>query len=215
MGGRLPLCILGVYSPRTCRTDSIHGFCTRWKASSTASESGSFRSERLPHLFKAHEPQRVATGFLVTMHQCEDLIEAGAVPRCRQTEAGEQRPCVVHRVTVKVPGQARQLGGIDHANGHGVAVTPAEMLELFDCMTEGVAVVEEFTQSGLPEICAHMMGLHTDGALDELTDHILQRRAQECLATERAQFGGMVLEDAQDLRIHDEPGFRHLAQPLR
>ena len=50
--------------------------------------------------------------------------------------------------------------------------------------------------------------------LDEFSHHILKPGVQEHRAVERTQFAGMILEDPQNLRIHDEARLRHFAQTL-
>ena len=107
-----------------------------------------------------------------------------------------------------------QLGGIHHTDGHRIAMPPAEMLELFDGMAHRVPVVEEFTQTLLLQIGGDVVGLDLYRALNELGNHVFERRAEECRAVESAQFSCVVFEDMQDFGVADETGFGDFAETL-
>ena len=121
---------------------------------------------------------------------------------------------VVHKILIDVSQKMRQFGRIHAADRNRVAMTPTEMLKLFDGMTERMPIVQEFSQSRLLEVGRHMVGLHAHGMFDQLRDHILQIGIQKRRPVEGTQFISMILEDLQDLRIHDETGLGNLAQTL-
>ena len=119
---------------------------------------------------------------------------------------------IVHEILIDVPQKMRQFGRIHATDRHRITMTPAEMLKLLDGMTERMPIVEEFAQSRLFKVGGHMVGLHAHGMFDQLRDHILQAGIQERRPVEGTQFTGMVLEDLQNLRVHDETGLGDLAQ---
>ena len=166
------------------------------------------------NLVKDHETQFVATGFLVAMHQCEHVVERAAMPRRRQTQRSEQRAVIVNQILIDVTDQMGQLGGIHHTDGHRIAMPPAEVLELFDGMAHRVPVVEEFTKTLLLQIGGDVVDLDLYRALNELGNHVFERRAEECRAVESAQFSCVVFEDMQDFGIADETGFGDFAETL-
>ena len=51
-------------------------------------------------------------------------------------------------------------------------------------------------------------------ALNELGNHVFERRAEECRAVESAQFSCVVFEDMQDFGVADETGFGDFAETL-
>ena len=59
-----------------------------------------------------------------------------------------------------------------------------------------------------------MVGLDLYRALNELGNHVFERRAEECRAVESAQFSCVVFEDMQDFGVADETGFDDFAEPL-
>ena len=91
---------------------------------------------------------------------------------------------------------------------------PAEVLELFDGMAHRVPVVEEFTKTLLLQIGGDVVDLDLYRALNELGNHVFERRAEECRAVESAQFSCVVFEDMQDFGIADETGFGDFAETL-
>ena len=102
---------------------------------------------------------------------------------------------VVHKILIDVSQKMRQFGRIHAADRHRVAMTPTEVLKLFDGMAERMPIVQEFSQSRLLEIGGHMVGLHAHGMFDQLRDHILQIGIQKRRPVKGTQFIGMILED--------------------
>ena len=121
---------------------------------------------------------------------------------------------VVHKILIDVSQKMRQFGRIHASDRHRVAMTPTEMLKLFDGMAESMSIVQEFAQSRLLKIGGHMVGLHAHGMFDQLCDHILQIGIQERRPVEGTQFIGIILKNLQNFRIHDETGLDDLTQAL-
>ena len=57
-----------------------------------------------------------------------------------------------------------------------------------------------------------MIGFDLHRTLNQFCDNILERRAEEGGAVEFAQLLCMILQNAENLRVADEPGFRDFAQ---
>jgi hypothetical protein len=73
---------------------------------------------------------------------------------------------------VQPSGEPTQLGGEDQADRDRVPVLPRVLLAALDRVPERVPVVEDLPQPGLLEIHAHHVRLHSDLALDQLTEHV-------------------------------------------
>ena len=98
----------------------------------------------------------------------------------------------------------RQLSDVDHPDGDGVAVAPAVVLDLFDRVREGVAVVEDLAQRRLLEVDAHDVGLHLDRAPHQFGQH---------LAVDVERRVGVGVEEFEDARVGDEAALDDLGRP--
>ena len=83
-------------------------------------------------------------------------------------DGGEDRAVPLDDRRREPAGQAGQLGGVDHADGDGVAVPEPVALDLLDRVGERVAVVEDLPQAALAQVGRHDAGLDRIGALDQL-----------------------------------------------
>ena len=68
-------------------------------------------------------------------------------------------------------GCQRQLGGVDHADGHCRTVTPLVAFVTFDGVGEGVAVVQDFAAAGFAQVLGDDLRLHAHAAFNEFTHH--------------------------------------------
>ena len=109
------------------------------------------KMNRLPNTFEHHETKLVAAGLLVSMHQSEHIVPRTVVPRRGQAQRFQQRTMVVHKILIDVSQKMRQFGRIHAADRNRVAMTPTEMLKLFDGMAERMPIVQEFSQSRLAD----------------------------------------------------------------
>src|SRR6476661_201304 len=82
--------------------------------------------------------------------------------------AGAARHEVITLGPDEVPGQAGELGDVDHPDADRLTVTPRVVLDLLDGVSERVTVVEDLAQRALAQVVGDDLSLDPDGALDEL-----------------------------------------------
>ena len=131
---------------------------------------------RMADTVKNDETQGITACLLVTVHQRQNTLPVAASPRCGQSQGAKQIAMILDQILVDIPENMGQFSRENTADSHGIAVTPLEMLDLFNGMTKRVTVVEELAQPRFTQIVGNMVCLDSNRTLNQFGDHALQRR---------------------------------------
>ena len=154
----------GPLSTSTC----VMARSTSWYACSSSSSAGSLRMPGRASPSSTTNRSRAPRAFLSTA-----IADRSRGQRRRRyavgspTEVSTSR-CRARRAVVQPAGQPAELGGVDHADRHRLAVPEPESLDPLDRVPERVPVVQELPPSGLAQVRGHHGGLDPDRPLDQL-----------------------------------------------
>ena len=109
----------------------------------------------------------------------------------------------LHQADVDPTGEPGQLGDVHHADGDGLPVPAAVVVDEFDRVPEGVPVVEDLPQPRLPEVLGDDVGLDLDGPVHEFGDDVV---------VVAQGVPRVLLDEVEDDRVGDEPALDHLGQ---